>query len=142
MARQYRLTLPRRVLNVWVRFAATTGLAPRRVHLLSVRGRKTGRVYSTPVSLVERDGQTFLVAPYGETGWLKNARAAGEVTLRHGRRSFTKRLQQLPPAEVAPVLRDYIRQNSITRPFFDARVDSPDSALEAEAAQHPVFRLV
>ncbi len=106
-----------------------------------MRGRKTGRVYSTPVSLVERDGQTYLVAPYGETGWLRNARAAGEVNVRHGRHVFTGRLDPLSSTEVAPILRDYIRENSITPPFSDAGIDSPDSAFEAEATQHPVFRL-
>jgi hypothetical protein len=32
-------------------------------YLLQVRGRKTGKIYSTPVDLLDLNGQRFLVAP-------------------------------------------------------------------------------
>src|SRR5438034_11405012 len=54
-------------------------------YLLEVRGRKSGRTYSTPIDLVELNGKRYLVAPRGRTKWVRNAEAAGEVTLKEGR---------------------------------------------------------
>ena len=84
MSAIYRLSLPRRLVNALARPLIRLGLSGQ-MHLLVVRGRRTGRLYSTPVKLVERDGARWLVAPYGERSWVKNARAAGSVELRHGR---------------------------------------------------------
>jgi hypothetical protein len=54
-------------------------LAPPHTYLQTVRGRRTGRFHSTPVTLIEEPGQRWIVAPYGETGCAM--RRAGEVTL-------------------------------------------------------------
>jgi deazaflavin-dependent oxidoreductase (nitroreductase family) len=140
MAQTYQLTRPRRLINVVIRRLILLGLGGRHTYLLTVRGRKTGRPHSTPVTLVE-DGGRWLVAPYGDVGWVRNARASGTVMLRRGRRSETVQIEQVGPAEAAPVLREYLRRVAITRPFFDADVDSPLEAFEAEASRHPVFRI-
>jgi deazaflavin-dependent oxidoreductase (nitroreductase family) len=140
MAQTYRLTRPRRLINVVIRRLVLLGLGGRHTYLLTVQGRKTGRPHSTPVTLVENRGR-WLVAPYGEVGWVRNARVTGTVTLRRGRRSDTVHIEQVGPAEAAPVLREYIRRVAVTRPFFDAGVDSPLETFEAEASRHPVFRI-
>ena len=54
-------------------------------YLLQVRGRKSGKIYSTPIDLLERNGKRFLVAPRGRTQWVRNAEAAGEITLKKGK---------------------------------------------------------
>jgi hypothetical protein len=77
MAAQYRLSVWRRLLNQLVHVLLRTGLEPRHTYLLTVRGRRSGRSYSMPVTLVEEGRQRWLVAPYGEVGWVWNARAAG-----------------------------------------------------------------
>src|SRR5690349_7754909 len=123
MARQYRLTRPLRLVNAAGRVALRLGLAPPGAYLLTVRGRRTGREHSTPVALIENTAGRFLVAPYGETGWVRNARAAGEVTLTRGRRRERLRLQELPPEEAGPVLKRYVQKNRIVRPYLDARHD-------------------
>jgi hypothetical protein len=43
------------------------GIGPSYFYQLEVTGRKSGRTYSTPVNIVERNGKRFLVAPRGET---------------------------------------------------------------------------
>ncbi len=43
------------------------GLGLPHNYLLQVRGRKSGRVYSTPVDVLSRDGKRYLVAPRGYT---------------------------------------------------------------------------
>ena len=141
MADTYRLGLGRRAANRLVRLLLRLGLLPGPTYLLIVRGRRTGRPISTPVTLVEEGGSRWLVAPYGDVGWVRNARAAGQVTLSRGSRSETLPIRELGPAEAAPVLQRYVTRVPITRPYFDARPESPITAFEAEAPRHPVFRL-
>jgi deazaflavin-dependent oxidoreductase (nitroreductase family) len=142
MAAPYRLSFWRRVLNQVVRALLRVGLGPRQTYLLTVRGRRSGRLYSTPVTLVEEGDQRWLVAPYGEVGWVRNARAVGEVTLSRGRHSETAAIVELGPTESAPVLKRYMTDVPITRPFFEVQPDASLEAFEAEAPRHPVFRLV
>ena len=143
MTRRYRRSFPKRLLNrlvgVWVRL----GLPPWKYHLLTVPGRTSGRIRSTPVSVMRIDGQRWLVAPYGARGWVLNARAAGQVTLRRGGRGETVAIQEeLDPAGAAPVLKRYIAQEPITRRFFEATARSSLEAFAAEASRHPVFRIL
>ena len=93
------------MVNLIVRSLMRLGLSPPRTYLLTVPGRRTGKPYSTPVTLVEEKGERWLVAPYGEVGWVKNARAAGKVSLARGSRSETVRVIELAPSEAAPVLK-------------------------------------
>ncbi|MBV9453174.1 MAG: nitroreductase family deazaflavin-dependent oxidoreductase [Rubrobacter sp.] len=139
----FRMSFPRRLGNLVVYLLLTLGIPPdRHMYLMSVRGRKSGKVHSTPLTLVERNQQRFLVAPYGEVDWVRNVRVAGEVTLSRGRRSETVKVAELNPTDSAPVLRDYLRQVSIVRPYFEATPDSPLSVFAEEAPRHPVFRVV
>ncbi len=141
MRREYRLSAWRRAVNALVRRLVNTPLAPPHTYLLTVRGRKTGRPYSTPVYLIEHGDDRWLVAPYGTVGWVKNARAAGEVTLsRRGRRE-TLSLEEVGAEDSAPLLREYVRQVPVVRPFFAAKKNAPLEQFAAEAADHPVFRL-
>ncbi len=87
-------------------------------------------------------GERWLVAPYGERNWVLNARAAGRVELRRGRTTELLDVRELPPAEAAPVLREYYRRNRVTRPFFRVTLESPLGEWLAEAPEHPVFRFV
>jgi deazaflavin-dependent oxidoreductase (nitroreductase family) len=118
------------------------GLAGKRTHILTVPGRRTGRRYSTPVSLVIEGGTRWLVAPYGEREWVKNARAAGGVELTRALKTTRHAIQEVGPEEAAPVLRKYLRTTRIVRPFFGASPDAPLETFAAEAARHPVFRLL
>ena len=109
-----------RLVNAVFTFLIGIGLAPAQSRILSVSGRRTGREYRTPVNLVLREGQRYLVSPYGDRAWTLNARAAGSVTLRRGSTVETVTLQELDATEAGPVLRQYVWENAITRPFFDA----------------------
>jgi len=141
VATTYRLSPSRRAANRLVRLLLKLGLMPGPTYLLTVPGRRTGRPLSTPVTLVEEGDSRWLVAPYGDVAWVRNARAAGQVTLSRGKRSETLPIRELSPAEAAPVLQRYITRVPITRPYFDAKPDSPLAAFIAEAPRHPVFQL-
>ena len=117
------------------------GLAGRHTYILTVRGRKTGKAYSTPVILIE-DGGRWLVAPYGEVGWVRNARAAAEVEISRARRSETLRVEEVSPEQAAPVLKRYLESVAVVRPFFDVTPDSSLDEFVTEASRHPVFRLI
>ena len=116
------------------------GLAGRHTYILTVRGRKTGRAYSTPVRLIE-DGERWLVAPYGEVGWVRNARAAGEVEISRSGRSQVMQIVEVEPEQAAPVLKQYLKSVPVVRPFFDVKPGSPIEEFVSEAPRHPVFRL-
>ena len=137
----YRRSYWRRALNAVVRPFARLGLAGPRTHLLTVPGRKTGRLWSTPVSIVRHEGERWLVAPFGDRNWVKNARAAGWVELRRGRRRERLVVHELSPEAAVPVLRRYYELGRVTRPFFDVRLESTDDDWLVEAPRHPVFRL-
>jgi deazaflavin-dependent oxidoreductase (nitroreductase family) len=141
VASTYRLTPLRRLGNVVVRSFVRLGIGDKRTYLLAVSGRTSGRRYTTPVIVTELDGERYLVSPYGDRGWAKNARAAGAVELSRGGRSEELRVVELAAQEAAPVLREYIRRVPITRKFFDVTPESPLEAFVAEAPRHPVFRL-
>jgi deazaflavin-dependent oxidoreductase (nitroreductase family) len=139
--RPYRKSAWRRGLNALVRPLARLGLTGPRTYLLTVPGRTSGTLWSTPVSIVDEGGERWLVAPYGDRNWVKNARAAGWVELRRGRRRERLNVEELGSAEAVPVLREYYRRGRVTRPFFDVDLESPPEAWLTEAPRHPVFRL-
>jgi hypothetical protein len=74
MTRTYRVTSRVRVVNWLMSALLRLGVKPDTTHLLTVRGRRSGRTYTTPVTLVEQAGSRWLVAPYGAVGWVHNAR--------------------------------------------------------------------
>jgi len=124
-----------------VRPLARAGLTGPRTYLLTVAGRSTGKPWSTPVSIVEEGGERWLVAPYGDRSWVKNARASGVVELRRGRRRERLAVEELAPEDSVPVLRRYYELGRVTRSFFDVGSNSPHEDWLAEAPRHPVFRL-
>jgi deazaflavin-dependent oxidoreductase (nitroreductase family) len=140
LARTYRLSPIRRLVNRVVAPLTRTRFAPPHTYLLTAPGRTSGRPRSTPVTLIE-NGERWLVAPYGEVEWVKNARAAGEVTLSRRGRNERLRVEEATPEEAAPVLKRYVRIAVVVWPFFDVRPNAPLEAFEAEADRHPVFKL-
>jgi hypothetical protein len=88
------------------------------------------------------DGEKrWLVAPFGDRNWVKTARAAGWVELSRAGKSERVHVTEVDVAEAGPVLRSYLRQNRVTRTFFDARATDSVEVFIAEAPRHPVFRL-
>jgi deazaflavin-dependent oxidoreductase (nitroreductase family) len=141
MPKTFRETRAHQMVNRFMRTLIRLGIAPQDKFLLTVKGRKTGKLYSTPVTLVRRGDQYWLVAPYGIVNWVKNARAAGEVTLTRGKLSRTVPIIELGAEESAPVLQEYLKIEPITRPYFTVTPDAPLEAFIVEAPLHPVFKI-
>ena len=126
--------------NALVALLARVGVGP--MHLLTTAGRTTGRSHTVPVVPIDHDGKRWLVAPYGVVAWVRNARAAGRVRLRYGRRDRAYAIREASPQEAGPVLKRYVAVATKTRSYFDATTDSPVAAFVAEVGRHPVFELV
>lgn len=141
MAQTYELTTTRRTANWLMARLLGLGIPIWSTYMLTVPGRKTGKPYSTPVTLAVREGTRYLVAPYGEVSWVKNGRAAGEVKLSRGRKYEITPITELSPEEAAPILKQYVNEIPIVRPYFDAAPDSSIEHFRAEAPRKPVFRL-
>ena len=103
------------------------------VPTLRVRGRKTGRWHSVPVNVLELDGERYLVAPRGETDWVRNLRAAGSGQLQYGRSTESFASVEVPDEEKPRVIAGYLaRWERQVRDQFEALPDPAD---------HPVFRI-
>ncbi len=121
---------------------ARRGLTPEYIAELEVPGRKTGKLYRTPVNVLDIDGTEYLVAPRGETGWVRNARAAGEVTLHRRGVSETVRVAEVSLKERPEVLDVFLtRFRGAMQRYFAVRAGSGPEAMAAIAARYPVFRL-
>ncbi|HTU00619.1 MAG TPA: nitroreductase/quinone reductase family protein [Candidatus Sulfotelmatobacter sp.] len=119
------------------------GLGLQHNYLLEVRGRKTGRLYATPVNLLCREDRRFLVAPRGYTQWVQNAVAQGELTLKKGSRRKMFRLRVVPDAEKLPILQAYLRSFTPTvRRYFPVPPEASLDTFAPLASRYPVFELL
>jgi deazaflavin-dependent oxidoreductase (nitroreductase family) len=75
--------------------------------VLTVRGRKSGRERSTPVTPMTVDGKRYVVAGFPGADWVANVRAAGQATLARGRHAQTVRMVELSPEHARPILRAF-----------------------------------
>jgi hypothetical protein len=113
-------------------------------HVLSVPGRRTGRMRSTPVSLVTLNGARYIVSGEG-LAWVSNARVAGWGTLERARKQERVALTELPPGDRGPILRAFWHQVPQGRSFiarlFGLAPDASADDFEAAAPRCPVFRI-
>src|SRR5216683_5693684 len=112
-------------------------------YLLEVRGRKSGKIYSTPIDLLELGGKRFLVAPRGRTQWVRNAEAAGEVTLKKGSTRQRFRLRPLADAEKLEILKAYLDHfKREVQCYFPVPAGSPPEAFRDLAPNYPASELI
>jgi len=118
------------------------GLVGGHFYVLEVRGRKSGRTIALPVDPIECDGRRYLVCARGNSNWVRNARAAGEILLVRGRYRRRFAVRELPPDLRAPVLKAYLDSYaSEVQRFFPVPKGSPVAAFDELAPRFPVFEL-
>ena len=119
------------------------GIAPNYLVALEVVGRRSGRTISFPLVMSVLGDQRYLVSMLGtDVAWVRNVRAAGgAAVLRHGRTERV-RLEEIPVAERAPVLKDYLQRAPGARPHVPIDKDAPLEAFAEIAPRIPVFRVV
>jgi deazaflavin-dependent oxidoreductase (nitroreductase family) len=135
-------TAVEKLFNRAMGFLVRLGLAPSHMRLLEVRGRKSGKLYTTPVDLLELNGKLYLVAPRGRTHWVRNAEAAGEVVLKRGSTRQSFRLRAIPDSEKPPILEAYLDHfKTEVQRYFSVAAGSPAEAFAAVAENYPAFEL-
>lgn len=134
----------RAVFNPMVARLTRWGISLWGSRVLEVRGRTSGEWRSTPVNVLEHDGDRYLVAPRGVTAWVRNVRAAGTCRLRVGRRVEDVAVEELDADRAVPVLRAYLRRwKWEVGAFFDGLdADADADDLRRAAPKHPAFRIV
>jgi deazaflavin-dependent oxidoreductase (nitroreductase family) len=127
--------------------------------LLAMRGRRSGRIRSVPLGILELGGRSFVQASYGETGWVANLRANGEATVTHpGGRGAPVQAIELEPEEAGAVLQRALQRfprsrvvGALLGPRFRPpigvlltlriRIDDTLDEYTEEARRHPLFEL-
>lgn len=133
----------RNICNSTVQTLTSLGISFWGSRILEVRGRKSGVWRSVPVNLLTFDGSDYLVAPRGETQWVRNLRAAGEGRLRVGKRTTTFEAVELLDAEKPRILRPYLeRWKWEVGQFFEGvGPEASEEDLLGIAPNHPVFSI-
>ena len=136
-------TAAEKFLNRAIGWIAGLGLGPSHIYLLEVRGRKSGKLYATPVDLLELGGKRYLVAPRGRTQWVRNAEAAGEIRLKKGSTRHKFRLRPIPDSEKPPILKAYLdRFRREVQRYFEIPAGSPAESFIELASNYPAFELL
>jgi deazaflavin-dependent oxidoreductase (nitroreductase family) len=140
MAKKFEYSFVFKAGNVFTRSLLALGISFNGSALITVPGRKTGRPRSTPITMVEFQGQRYVQSPFGSVDWVKNLRAAGKATLSWGRRHESIVATELTPEQAAPVIKSMLAHApQMIRDYFDV---TPDSSLEdviRDAPNHAVF---
>lgn len=132
------------VLNRILNLLPKLGISVMGSRLLAVRGRTSGAWRTTMVNpMIDDDGTRYLVAPRGQTQWVRNLRVAGGGELRLGRKVQTFEATELPDTVKVPLLRLYLRKWGWEVGKFFEGVDknATDEQLAAIAPGFPIFRI-
>jgi hypothetical protein len=89
------------------------------------------------------NGSRYLVAPRGETQWVRNLRAAGEGFLLLGARREHVSARELGDDEKEPILRAYLRiwKWEVGQFFGGVDADAETESIRRIAPDHPVFEI-
>ena len=133
----------KRVFNPIVAGLTRLGISVLGSRILRVRGRTSGKWRTTPVNLLTFEAKRYLVAPRGETQWVKNIRKAGRGELQLGRKTEAISVVELPDEEKPDLLRAYLKRWKAEVGVFFGGVgaDSPEEDVRRIAPDHPVFRI-
>ncbi len=133
-----------RIFNDTVRRLAEIGVSIQGSTAIRVRGRATGRLRAVVVNPLTLGGRRYLVSPRGNTHWVRNARASGEVEVGPRWRSRTYQIVEVPDDAKPELLKPYL-----DRWFWQLKGHigglTPDSSrdeMRAVAPSIPVFELV
>jgi deazaflavin-dependent oxidoreductase (nitroreductase family) len=135
--------LTRNVFNKIVVGLTRIGISLWGSRILEVRGRKSAEPRRVPVNMLSVDGARYLVAPRGQTQWVRNLRVAGEGQFLVGRRRESFVASEIADADKEPILRAYLKRWKWEVGVFFGGVEpsSPSDDFQRIAPDHPVFRI-
>lgn len=137
-------TAVERIFNRLFGAALSVGVGLGHNYRVEVKGRKSGKLYATPIDLLEVGGRRYLVAPRGETNWVRNARAAGgRVALSKGGRRDEFEAREIAAGERPALLKAYLDRFALTvQRYFPVPRGAPESEFVSIADRYPVFELI
>ena len=141
--RYLRPTAIDRAFNGVMAFLTRMGISVYGSRVLAVRGRKSGAWRTVPVNLLVHEGERYLVAPRGETEWVRNMRVAGSGELRLGATREPIAITELADSEKPPILRAYVQKwwFEVARFFEGVTRDASLEELRRIAPGFPVFKI-
>ena len=132
------------IFNAAVARLTRMGISVYGSRVLYVKGRTSGEWRSTPVNPLRlADGTRYLVAPRGNTQWVRNMRAAGGGELRIGRKVEPFTATEVADDAKPAILRAYLRKWKFEVGVFFDGVDAkaPEEKLREIAPGYPIFRI-
>ncbi len=133
----------RNVFNRLVAGLTRAGISVWGSRILEVRGRKSGKPHRTPVNVLTLDDSRYLVAPRGNTQWVRNLRVAGEGDLLVGQRREHFRATEVADDAKREILRAYLQRWKweVGQFFGGVGPESPDADLDRISPDHPIFSI-
>ena len=131
------------IFNPTVAAMTRAGISFWGSRILRVKGRTSGEWRSAPVNLLTYEGRQYLVAPRGQTQWVRNMRVAGGGELLLGAKVEPFEAVEIGDSEKIPILRAYLKKWKAEVGVFFSGVSagSPEEDLRRIAPDHPVFRI-
>jgi len=142
-----RYIKPKHATNIFndaVAHLTRLGVSVYGSRVLAVRGRKSGEWRTNPVNpLRMADGTRYLVAPRGNTHWVRNLRAVGTGELRVGRKVEPFTATEIADDAKPVILRAYLKHWKFEVGVFFDGVDAkaPEAKLREIAPGYPIFRI-
>lgn len=102
------------------------------VSILTVRGRKSGKWISTPITPIDFNGHVFLVAPRGETQWVRNLRQENKARL-----TTKGKIQQIATKEISGKLQIAV----VTKYQERVKISKSQFSLLPNPSDHPTFKV-
>ncbi|MET0583315.1 MAG: nitroreductase family deazaflavin-dependent oxidoreductase [Candidatus Binatia bacterium] len=131
-----------RIVNRVFGFLVKIGFGLAHNFLLEVQGRKSGRVYATPVNVLTHENKRYLVAPRGDTQWVRNVVVSQKATLVRGAKKENVRMRAIADDAKPEILKAYVDRYRLTvQRYFPIPAGSPLKDFEPLVGRYPVFEI-
>lgn len=138
LAKQYRVTLGKRLVSATTAFLARRGAG--NFVVVTTTGRRSRQPRRVTVSPVSRGDVEYLVSPYGEVSWVRNVRVKPEVVMRRGELERPVRLIE-ETGEHPDLVEEYYRREAFARQYMQLPDDPAEGDFARFAHRFPVFRV-
>ena len=122
----------------WILRSPLHGLLSQNTLLMTYTGRKSGRVYATPMNYV-RAAEVFLTTSFRQRTWWRNLRGGAAVTLRVQGQDLPARAEVVEDdAGVAAALLTFLQAVPSWAKYYQVKLGAdgqPDAADVAQAAK-------
>ena len=138
MAKDYQVTTGKRLISWLMGGAARLGLG--NFIVLTTTGRKSGEPRQVTLAPISDDEGEYLVSPYGDSAWVRNARENPTATIRQGRSQRAVRLVEIT-GEKPELVKRYYEREGYARQFMGVPGEAALSDFATVSERFPVFRV-